>query len=123
MTYEQLNQLQDAATLTAKLFLAVGAIHLALGLLRPGWVGRKRRGTVVLLTLGVWLAGLAVWGGTIGYTHSHPNGPHAVTGYLERYFAEECAKGADLPACKNDGAAAKGPGTGGPAAQVGSDAQ
>lgn len=107
MTYEQLIQLQDWARLIFLLCIAAGAIHLLLGLVRPIWVKRAGRGGVVLVTLGIWLAGLAVFAGAIGYTHSHPNGPHALKGYLDEYFAEQCAQGADLPACKRDGVASE----------------
>lgn len=103
MTSEQLAHLQDGAYLFLLFCFAAGVIHLVLGLMRPGLVWRRGRGGVVGYTLGIWLLGVLAWAGTIGFTHSHPNGPHALKGYLDDYFAEECAKGADLPACKKDG--------------------
>jgi hypothetical protein len=104
VTSEQLSQLQGFGSLVLLLCLGLGAIHLLLGLVRPGWVWRRGRGGVVALSLGLWLLGVAVWGGIIGFTHSHPNGPHSVTGYIDDYFAEQCAQGADLQACRKDGA-------------------
>lgn len=109
MTSEQLAHLQDGSGLFLLLCLAAGVIHLALGLVRPGLVRRRGRWGVVGLTLGIWLLGFIAYAGTIGFTHSHPNGPHALKGYLDDYFAEECAKGTDLPACKKDGAAGAAP--------------
>ena len=46
----------------------------------------------------------AAWidAGVIAFTHSHPNGPHAFKGYFERYLAEQCAEGQDLPACRGE---------------------
>lgn len=102
MSYEQMH---DWAGVVLLLCLVAGAVHLVLGLVRPGWVGRKGRGSATLVSLGLWLVGIAVWAGTIGYTHSRPDGPHSVSGYIDSYFAEQCAKGADLPACKHKGAA------------------
>lgn len=102
MTYDQLIQLQSWATLVFFLCLFVGAIHLLAGLIKPTWVRRAGRGGVVLVSLMVWIAGLLIWGGIIGYTHSHPEGPHSLHRYLDDYFAEQCAQGADLPACKKE---------------------
>lgn len=113
MTSEQLAHLQTVAALILLLCVGIGAIYLLAGLVRPGWVWRKGRGSVVLVSIGLWLLGLATYAGIIGYTHSHPNGPHAVKGYIEDYFAEQCAQGADLPACKKDGASATGATAGG----------
>lgn len=109
MTLDQLVFLQNVASLVFVVCLGIGALYLVAGLIRPAWVSRKGRGSVVLRTLLLWATGLAVLGGTIGYTHSHPNGPHALSGYLDRYFAEECAKGADIPACNEQPAAAPAP--------------
>lgn len=100
MTYDQLIQLQGWAALFLLLCLGAGAIHLLAGVIRPAWVKRAGRGGVALVTLAIWLAGIAVWGGTIGYTHSHPEGPHSLHRYLDDYFAEQCAQGADIPACR-----------------------
>lgn len=100
MTHDQLIQLQNWASLAFLIFLGAGVLHLLLGLISPAWVGRKGRGTVLLMTLATWLAGAAIWAGTIAYTHSHPKGPHSAKGYIEDYFADQCARGADLPACK-----------------------
>jgi hypothetical protein len=100
MSYEQLMLMQGVASLVFLACLLAGAVYLVLGLVRPLLVRRAGRGGVVLVTLAVWLTGLVILGGVIGFTHSHPNGPHAVSGYIDDYFASECAKGVDLPACK-----------------------
>ena len=105
MTYEQLIQLQNWASLIFLILLGTGAIQFVVGLIRPAWVRRAGRGTVILTTLGIWIVGFAIWAGAVGYTHSHPNGPHSVTRYIDEYFAEQCANGADLPACHKAGPA------------------
>jgi hypothetical protein len=105
MTAEQLAQLQDFGGVLFLFCLAVAALHLILGLLRPGLVWRKGRGGVVLMSLGLGVLGFLTYAGIVAYTHSHPNGPHAFQGYLDDYVAEQCAKGADLPACRNKAAA------------------
>lgn len=80
--------------------IAASTLFLLIGLIRPGWVGRSGRGGVVAWTIAGWFLAIGLAVGTIGYTHSHPNGPHAFEGYLKDYIADECAKGADLPGCK-----------------------
>jgi hypothetical protein len=105
MTSKQLALMQDIGSVVFLLCLVLGALHLIAGLIRPRLVWRKGRGGVVLVSLAAWLFGLVTYGGIIAYTHSHPNGPHALKGYLDDYFAEQCAQGADLPACKQDGTA------------------
>lgn len=102
MTSEQLAQLQGFGSLIFLICLAVGLLHLLVGLVRPHLVWRKGRGGVVLVTLAMWLFGFLTAAGTVAYTHSHPNGPHAVQGYIDDYFKEQCAQGADLPACKEE---------------------
>lgn len=106
MTSEQLSHLQDFGSLLLLVFLALGVVHLCVGLVRPHWVWRKGRFGVVLMSLGFWVLAFVIYGGIIGYTHSHPNGPHSFKGYLDDYIASECAAGADLPGCKKDGAVA-----------------
>lgn len=100
MTYEQLIQLQGVAAIVCLLALLIGALHLLAGLIKPAWVRRRGRVGVALVSLAVWLFGIAVYAGTIGYTHSQPEGPHSLHRYLDDYFAEQCAQGADIPACK-----------------------
>lgn len=101
MTSEQLAQLQDFGAVLFLLCLILAAVQLLVGLVRPSWVWRKGRGGVVLVSLTLGLLGVLAYAGIIGYTHSHPNGPHSMKGYLEDYVTEQCAQGADLPACKN----------------------
>ena len=100
MTYEQLIQLQGIAAIVCLLALAIGAVHLIAGLIKPGWGRRRGRGGVALVSLAVWIFGIAVYAATIGYTHSQPEGPHSLHRYMDDYFAEQCAQGADIPACK-----------------------
>ncbi len=104
MTADQLSRLQDFGSVLLLLCLGLGVIHLIAGLLRPAWVRRKGRGGVVVVSLALVLLGFATFAGIIAYTHSHPNGPHALQGYLDDYFAEQCTQGADLPACREKAA-------------------
>lgn len=100
MTYEQLIQLQGIAAIVCLLAIAIGAVHLIAGLIKPAWVRRRGRAGVVLVSLAICLFGVISYAGTIGYTHSQPEGPHSLHRYLDDYFAEQCAQGADIPACK-----------------------
>ena len=107
MTLEQLVFLQHIMGGVMLLLLGLAVLNLVLGLIRPAWTKAASRGRVVVRSLLTGLLGVALYAGTIFYTHSHPNGPHAVKGYIDSYFAEQCAQGADLSACK-DGAASPG---------------
>lgn len=101
MTSQQLSFLQHIMGGVMLLLLAIAALMLVLGLVRPSWVRAASRWRAAGRALLVGLLGIVLYAGTIAYTHSHPNGPHAVKGYIEDYFAEQCAKGADLPGCKD----------------------
>ncbi len=105
MTHDQLIALQNAMSGLFIVMLGAGALYLVLGLIGPAHVGAASRGRVVLRTLAVWFLAAASLAGTLAYTHSHPNGPHSVTRYIDDYFKDQCAEGTDLPACK-DGASA-----------------
>ena len=105
MTSEQLSFLQHMMGGVMLLLLAVAALMLVLGLVRPAWVRAASRWRAAGRALLIGLLGVVLYAGAIIYTHSHPEGPHAVKGYIEDYFAEQCAQGADLPACKDAGAA------------------
>ena len=102
MTSEQLSLLQNWMSVVFLAALVIGALVLLVGLIKPSWVGVPGRGRVILRSLGIWLIGTALMVGTIAYTHSHENGPHSVTRYIDSYFKEQCAQGADLPACRRD---------------------
>jgi hypothetical protein len=106
LSSEQLGLIQGAAALLFLVCLGGGALYLLAGLIQPAWVLREKRRWVAVTALCVWLIGAAAQLGAIAFTHSHPNGPHAFKGYFDRYIAEECAKGADLPACRQQPAAA-----------------
>lgn len=105
MTSEQLSFLQHMMGGVMLMLLAVAALMLVLGLVRPAWVRAASRWRAAGRALLIGLLGVVLYAGTIIYTHSHPEGPHAVKGYIEDYFAEQCAQGADLPSCKDAGAA------------------
>lgn len=102
MSYEQLIALQGYAAIFLLICLVAGALFFLFGLIKPAWVRRGGRGSVVLVSIGIWLLGIVAYAGTVGYTHSHPNGPHSAKRYIDDYFAEQCAQGADLPACRKD---------------------
>lgn len=111
MTSEQLSFFQHIMGGVMLVLLAIAALMFVLGLIRPAWVRAKSRWRAVGRALLTALLGVVVYAGAIIYTHSHPNGPHAVTGYIEDYFAEQCAQGADLPACKKEAAPQAGAGS------------
>jgi len=100
LTSDQLAMIQGLAALVFLICLAAGALYLIAGLIRPGWVWRTKRRWVVTTALAAWFLGLATYVGAIAFTHSHPNGPHAFNGYWERYVAQMCAEGRDLPVCR-----------------------
>lgn len=100
MTSEQLRLLQNWMSVVFLAALVIGALVLLAGMIKPSWVGAAGRGRVVLRSLGIWLIGTALMAGTIAYTHNHENGPHSVKRYIDTYFKEQCAQGADLPSCK-----------------------
>jgi hypothetical protein len=112
MTSEQLSFLQHIMGGVMLLLLGVSALMLVLGLVRPSWVRAASRWRAVGRALLISLLGVALYAGTIIYTHSHPEGPHAVKGYIEDYFTEQCAQGADLPGCKDAPAAQQPPDAG-----------
>lgn len=99
--------IRGAATAIFILSFIGGTLYLIAGMLRPAWVGRSQRRWVAAWTLSVWFLGFGIYVATLAFTHSHPNGPHAFNGYLERYVAERCARGDDLPACREGGNAAR----------------
>ncbi len=105
MTHDQLILLQSAMWLLFLAMFAIATAYLLAGLIKPAWVGTASRLRVVGRTLFIWFIGAAALAGTIAFTHSHPNGPHSVTRYIDDYFKEQCAQGADLPACKDNAAA------------------
>jgi hypothetical protein len=106
LSSEQLSLIQGAAALFFLLCLVGGALYLLAGVIRPAWVLREKRRWVAATTLAVWLVGTGAYLGAIAFAHGHPNGPHAFKGYLEQYIADECGKGQDLPACRQQPAAA-----------------
>jgi hypothetical protein len=111
LTSEQLDMIQGLGALVFLVSLGAGALYLLLGLVQPAWVRRSKRRWVVATTFAVWFLGIAAYVGAVAFTHSHPNGPHAFKGYFERYLAEQCAQGQDLPACrKPDTGAGEGAG-------------
>ncbi|MBU2583221.1 MAG: hypothetical protein KJ622_16045 [Alphaproteobacteria bacterium] len=93
MTYDTLVLIQTVAQGFFLLCVLLGALHLVAGLIKPAWVRLSKRGWVIGRTLLAWLVGLVVVGGAIGYTHSHPLGPHAFNSYMKGYIAAECAAG------------------------------
>ena len=106
LSSEQLSLIQGAAALFFLLCLGGGALYLLAGVIRPAWVLREKRRWVAATTLAVWLVGTVTYLGAIAFTHAHPNGPHAFKGYWERYIADECANGQDLPVCHQQPVAA-----------------
>jgi hypothetical protein len=92
MSFENLMRLQAAAQLISVACLFGGLAYLFAGLIRPGWVGLSRRIWVPFCTLGIWLLGIVIYGGAIGYTHSQPNGPHSFESYMDGWTAQICVR-------------------------------
>jgi len=100
MSYENLMRLQDGAQVVFAVCLFGGLAFLLAGLIRPHWTGFSKRVWVILSTVGIWLLGLVVYGGAIGYTHSQPNGPHAFRSYMDGWTAQICLRDATRPGCE-----------------------
>jgi hypothetical protein len=99
VSYENLIRLQTAAQIFANASLFAGLAFLFAGLIRARWVGLSKRVWVVLSTIGIWLLGFVVYAGTIAFTHSQPNGPHAFESYMDDMLAMQCVKGRADQAC------------------------
>ncbi|MEO1283091.1 MAG: hypothetical protein AAFV69_15320 [Pseudomonadota bacterium] len=99
MTYDTLILLQNTSQIVFTICLIGGVIYLAIGLIRPGWLGLSKRIWVVLRSLAAVVFGFAVSAGTLAYTHAHPNGPHAFIGYMQGYVAKDCAAGKSGEVC------------------------
>jgi hypothetical protein len=71
--------------LAATAIFVMAVLYLLVGLVSPSAAAAGSRGTVLLRSgLGIVVAvGLAVGG--IAYTHSQPDGPHSMEGYLRDY--------------------------------------
>lgn len=93
VSYETLIQIQNAAKIFGAACLFGGLAFLLAGLIRSRWVGFSKRIWVVLSTFGIWIVGFFVYAGTIFYTHSQPNGPHAFDSYMDALLAMQCVKG------------------------------
>lgn len=101
LTYDQLVVIQEGSKAIAGALLIVAAIYLVLGLINPARFGLSKRRWVVVRAMGIVLSGVLLAAGALFFTHSHPNGPHSFTGYLEDFVKHECLAGKDLPACKD----------------------
>lgn len=100
MSYQNLVLLQDIAKTIAALCFLGGLGFLIAGLIRTRWVRLSKRIWVVLITLAVWTLGFAIFGGTIFYTHSQPNGPHSFTSYMDGMTAKMCITRPKLDICE-----------------------
>ncbi len=101
MSYDQLILLQNTAKVFFWLCIAAGSISFILGMYKPTWAGVSKRRWVVLRSIGILALGFVVVAGTIFYTHSQPNGPHAFNTYLESYAAKKCVERNDLTPCED----------------------
>lgn len=99
MTYDNLVRLQNAAQIVFALSVFGGLALLIFGLIRTRWVGMTKRRWVVLSTIGIWILGALVYGGTIAFTHAQPNGPHAFESYMDGVTARICIKDPAHPSC------------------------
>ncbi len=79
--------------LAAGIIFLLAVAYLFLGLVSPSLAGAAGRGSVTLRSiLGVFVA-VGLYVGVIAYTHSQPDGPHSLQGYIndfdwEKYRAE-----------------------------------
>jgi hypothetical protein len=72
-----------------QIVLVLALLYLLIGLVRPAWAWASKRRWVVLRSLSaVLLAGVA-YTGVIAYTHSQPDGPHSLEGYLNAVPPEQ----------------------------------
>ena len=99
MSYDNLMRLQNGAEILAPILLLGGLVFLIAGMIRPSWVRFSKRLWIVPLTLLIWIAAIAVYGGTIFFTHSQPNGPHSFFAYMDASTAMMCIKKPDLESC------------------------
>ncbi len=83
------DSLIESAQLAAAVILGLGLLYLVAGLTSPGLARAPGRGTVVLRAgLAVVLAA-SIFIGVIAYTHSQPDGPHAIDTYLKDYNPQQ----------------------------------
>ena len=67
----------ESAEIAFAVALALSALNLVLGLVRPSWTWATKRRSVVLRSLAIIVLAGVGFAGVIGYTLSLPDNPHA----------------------------------------------
>lgn len=88
--------------LAATLIFLLAVAYLFLGLVSPAWAWASGRGGVALRSIfGIFVA-LGLYVGVIAYTHSQPDGPHSLQGYINDFdwdkYRAESGDAANAPA-------------------------
>ena len=65
--------------------LALSALNLVVGLMRPSWAWATKRRSVVLRSVAIIVLAGVGFAGVIGYTLSLPDSPHAFDSYLKDF--------------------------------------
>jgi hypothetical protein len=81
----------ENSELASSIIVLLALLYLVVGLARPAWAFARGRGAVVLRSGLAMVFAAVLFIGVIAYTHSQPDGPHSVEGYINDYFAEQGA--------------------------------
>jgi hypothetical protein len=81
----------ENSELASSIVVILALLYLVVGLARPAWAFARGRGAVVLRSGLAMVFAAVLFIGVIAYTHSQPDGPHSVEGYINDYFAEQGA--------------------------------
>ena len=81
----------ESSKLASTIIVALALLYLVAGLASPSWAFAPGRGAVVLRSGLAMVFTAVLFIGLIAYTHSQPDGPHSVEGYINDYFAEQGA--------------------------------
>lgn len=81
----------ENSELASSIIVILALLYLVVGLARPAWALAGGRGAVVLRSGAAMVFAAVLFIGGIAYTHSQPDGPHSVEGYINDYFAEQGA--------------------------------
>lgn len=81
----------ENSELASSIIVILALLYLVVGLARPAWALARGRGAVVLRSGVAMVFAAVLLVGVIAYTHSQPDGPHSVEGYINDYFAEQGA--------------------------------
>lgn len=75
----------ESAEIAFATALALSALNLVVGLVRPSWAWATKRRSVVLRSLAIIVLAGVGFAAVIGYTLSLPDNPHAFDSYLKDF--------------------------------------